>query len=84
MNGSPPTTFVKTGDVSDPVIQTATWDGTHDYAMYAALFANKTKLNSTGFNAAWKISERLDLEIDAHTSQVQHPSGQPLRLRQRH
>ncbi|WP_082536426.1 MULTISPECIES: TonB-dependent receptor [unclassified Roseateles] len=68
LNGSPPTTFVRAGDVSDPVIQTATWDGTHDYAMYAALFANKTKLNSTGFNAAWKVSENLAIDLDAHSS----------------
>jgi TonB-dependent receptor len=68
LNGQPPTTFVKANDVSDPVIQTATWDGTHDYAMYAALFANKTKLNSTGFNAAWKVSENLNIDLDAHTS----------------
>jgi TonB-dependent receptor len=68
LNGQPPTTFTRAGQVSDPIIQTATWDGTHDYAMYAALFANKTKLNSSGFNAAWKISEKLSIDLDAHTS----------------
>lgn len=68
LKGQPPTTFVREGSISDPVIQTATWDGTHDYAMYAALFANKTKLNSTGLNAAWKISERLSVDLDAHSS----------------
>jgi len=68
LNGAPPTTFTKAGAVSDPIIQTATWDGTHDYAMYAALFANKTKLNSTGFNAAWKVSENLNIDLDAHSS----------------
>ena len=68
LNGAPPTTFVKTGDVSDPIIQTATWDGTHDYAMYAAQFATKTQLNSTGLNAAWKVSEALNIEFDAHSS----------------
>jgi TonB-dependent receptor len=73
--GAPATTFSRVGDVSDPIIQTATWNDptkpgvyTHDYAMYAALFANKTKLNSTGFNAAWKISENLNIDFDAHTS----------------
>jgi len=68
LNGQPPTTFVKTGAVSDPIIQTATWDGTHDYAMYAAQQAIKTKLNSTGFNAAWKVSEKLNIDLDAHSS----------------
>ncbi|XHS78813.1 TonB-dependent receptor [Burkholderiaceae bacterium UC74_6] len=77
LNGLPPTTFVKTGAVSDPIIQTATWDGTHDYAMYAAQFANKTKLNSTGFNAAWKVSEKLDVEFDAHSSKSKTSPDSP-------
>ncbi|RZJ10329.1 MAG: TonB-dependent receptor [Rubrivivax sp.] len=68
LNGNPPTTFVKTGQVSDPIIQTATWDGTHDYSLYMADFQNKTKLNSTGFNAAWKVSENLNIDLDAHKS----------------
>ncbi|MCE4557333.1 TonB-dependent receptor [Pelomonas cellulosilytica] len=68
LGSSPPSTFVTTGQVSDPIIQTATWDGTHDYAMYAAQFANKTKLNSTGLNAAWKVSEALNIDFDAHSS----------------
>ena len=77
LNGAPPTTFVKTGDVSDPIIQTATWDGTHDYAMYAAQFATKTKLNSTGFNAAWKVSEALNIELDAHSSKSKTSPDSP-------
>ena len=77
LNGAPPTTFAKTGDVSDPIIQTATWDGTHDYAMYAAQFATKTKLNSTGFNAAWKVSEALNIELDAHSSKSKTSPDSP-------
>ncbi|RZJ85098.1 MAG: TonB-dependent receptor [Massilia sp.] len=75
LNGAPPTTFSRTGQVSDPIIQTATWEDkdhpgvyTHDYAMYVAQFANKTKLNSTGFNAAWKVSEKLNVDFDVHSS----------------
>ncbi len=68
LNGQPPTTFTATGKVYDPTIQTATWDGTHDYAMYVAQQAIKTKLNSTGFNAAWKVSEKLNIDFDAHKS----------------
>ena len=68
LNGQPPTTFVATGQVYDPIIQSATWDGTHDYAMYVAQQAVKTKLNSTGFNAAWKVSEKLNIDFDAHKS----------------
>ncbi|MFG6485708.1 TonB-dependent receptor [Roseateles sp. BYS78W] len=68
LNGQPPTTFAATSQVYDPIIQTATWDGTHDYAMYVAQQAVKTKLNSTGFNAAWKVSEKLNFDFDAHHS----------------
>ncbi len=68
LNGQPPTTFVATSKVYDPIIQTATWDGTHDFAMYVAQQAVKTKLNSTGFNAAWKVSEKLNIDFDAHKS----------------
>jgi len=68
LNGQPPTTFSATSKVYDPIIQTATWDGTHDYAMYVAQQATKTKLNSTGFNAAWKVSDKLNIDLDAHSS----------------
>jgi TonB-dependent receptor len=77
LNGAPPTTFVKTGDVSDPIIQTATWDGTHDYAMYAAQFATKTRLNSTGLNTAWKANEALNIELDAHSSRSKTSPDSP-------
>ena len=55
LNGSPASTFTS-GPVATPIVQTATWDGTHDYAMGAGQFAQKTKLNSVGFNADWKPS----------------------------
>jgi TonB-dependent receptor len=77
LNGAPPTTFARTGDVSDPIIQTATWDGTHDYAMYAAQFATKSKLNSTGFNSAWKVSEALNIELDVHSSKSKTSPDSP-------
>ncbi|MFG6490295.1 TonB-dependent receptor [Roseateles sp. BYS78W] len=67
LNGSPQTTFTS-GSVSTPIVQTATWDGTHDYGMNAGLFAQKTKLGSTGFNAAWKVSDALSFDLDAHHS----------------
>ncbi len=69
LKGSPPTTFVRTGEVSDPIIQTATWDGTHDYGMNVQQFATKTKLNSTGFNMAWKATDAISVDFDYHSSQ---------------
>lgn len=67
LNGSPQTTFTA-GPVATPIVQTATWDGTHDYGMNAGQYAQKTKLGSTGFNAAWKVSDALNVELDAHHS----------------
>lgn len=77
LEGLPPTTFVANGQVYDPIIQTATWDGTHDYAMYAAQFATKTRLNSTGLNAAWKVNEALNIEFDAHSSTSKNRPDSP-------
>lgn len=78
LNGQPPTTFVKTGEVSTPIIQTATWDGTHDYAMYAAQFATKTKLNSTGFNMTWKATDAINVDFDFHSSRSKTTPNSPL------
>ncbi|RZL40297.1 MAG: TonB-dependent receptor [Rubrivivax sp.] len=64
---SPASTFTS-GPVATPIIQTATWDGTHDYGMNAGQFAQKSKLSSTGFNAAWKVNDALSFELDAHSS----------------
>ena len=67
LGSSPPTTFTA-GPVAAPIIETSIWDGTHDYAMNTGQFAQKTKLNSVGFNADWKVSDKLDVEVDAHSS----------------
>ena len=76
LNSSPPTTFTA-GPVSTPIVQTAIWDGTHDYAMNAGQFAQKTKLNSTGFNAAWKVNDALNIELDAHSSKSKTSPDSP-------
>jgi len=67
LNGSPATQFT-TGPVAAPIVQTAIWDGTHDLALNTGQYAQKAKLNSTGFNADWKVSDALRINVDAHHS----------------
>ncbi len=76
LNGSPASTFTS-GPVATPIVQTATWDGTHDYAMGAGQFAQKTKLNSVGFNADWKPSADMKVELDAHSSKSKTSPDSP-------
>lgn len=79
LNGAPQTTFTS-GPVATPIVQTAVWTGgnfPHDYAMNAGQFAQKTKLNSTGFNAAWKVSDALNIDFDAHSSKSKTSPDSP-------
>jgi TonB-dependent receptor len=76
LNGAPPSTFTS-GPVSTPIIQTAVWDGTHDYGMNAGQFAQKSKLDSVGFNADWKLSDALKVELDAHSSKSKTSPDSP-------
>ncbi|MFG6433638.1 TonB-dependent receptor [Roseateles sp. LYH14W] len=76
LNGAPQTTFTS-GPVATPIIQTATWDGTHDYSLNAGQFAQKTKLNSTGFNAAWKVNDALSFDLDVHSSKSKTTPDSP-------
>ena len=63
--------------IATPITQTAIWDGTHDYGMNQGQFAQKTKLNSTGLNANWKVSDALSLELDAHSSKSKTSPDSP-------
>lgn len=65
LNGSPPTQFT-TGPVAAPIVQTAIWDGTHDLAINTGQYAQKSKLNSAGFNTEWKVSDALRFDLDVH------------------
>lgn len=76
LGNSPATTFTA-GPIATPITQTAIWDGTHDYGMNQGQFAQKTKLNSTGLNANWKVSDALSLELDAHSSKSKTSPDSP-------
>lgn len=51
--------------------------GNSDIAMGAANFATKTANNALGFNAAWRVSNKLKLEFDAHRSVAESTPDSP-------
>jgi TonB-dependent receptor len=51
--------------------------GTSDIAMAGAAFATRNENRSTGLNVAWKASDRLRLELDAHSSTATSGADSP-------
>ena len=77
LKANPPTKFT-TGPVAAPIVQTAIWpDGAHDLAINTGQYAQKSKLNSTGFNVDWKVSDALRIDIDAHRSKAKTTPDSP-------
>jgi len=48
-----------------------------DLAMAGADFATKNENKSTGLNVAWKVSDRLKFEFDAHSSSAESGADSP-------
>ena len=68
-NQGPSTSTWTDGPVAAPLVYTEFLpDGTGDIAMGGADFATKTQNKALGFNAAWRVSNDLKLEFDAHKS----------------
>ena len=51
--------------------------GLSDVAMAGADYATKNENKSTGLNVAWKISDRLKVEFDAHSSTAESGADSP-------
>lgn len=51
--------------------------GLSDLAMAGADYATKNENKSTGLNVAWKVSDRLKLEFDAHSSTAESGADSP-------
>jgi TonB-dependent receptor len=51
--------------------------GLSDVAMGGALFATKNENKSVGLNLAWKASNKLSLELDAHQSSAESGADSP-------
>jgi TonB-dependent receptor len=67
------------GPVAAPLIYTETIPaGNSDIAMGGAQFATKTQNKSLGFNAAWRVTNNLKLELDAHKSTAESTPDSPL------
>jgi TonB-dependent receptor len=66
------------GPVAAPLIYTELIPaGNSDIAMGGANFATKTQNKSLGFNAAWRVTNNLKLELDAHKSSAESTPDSP-------
>lgn len=66
------------GPVAAPLIYTETIPAANsDIAMGGANFATKTQNKALGFNAAWRVSNDLKLELDAHKSTAESMADSP-------
>ena len=66
------------GPVAGPISYSAQWPNKdHDLAQDGGQYGEKAKNRSTGFNAAWKVSDKLNLELDAHSSSAKTSPNSP-------
>jgi TonB-dependent receptor len=66
------------GPVAAPKVYTEIISGANaDIAMGGAMFGVKTQNKSTGFNLAWKASDRLSFELDTHSSTAESGADSP-------
>ena len=78
MNFGPSTSSWTDGPVAAPLLyKELIPSGTNDIAMAGAMYATKTKNDALGFNAAWRVSNDLKLEFDAHRSVAESTPDSP-------
>lgn len=77
-NFGPSTSSWSKGPVSGPLVYTEIINPANsDIAMGGAQFATKTENKSLGFNTTWKVTDRLKLELDIHSSSAESKSDSP-------
>jgi TonB-dependent receptor len=77
-NFGPSVSTWNNGPVASPLIYKELIPaGNSDIAMGGANFATKTQNNALGFNASWKVSDRLKVEFDAHKSTAESTPDSP-------
>jgi TonB-dependent receptor len=77
-NFGPSTSTWSNGPVAGPLVYTELIPaGNSDIAMGAADFATKSENKSLGFNAVWKPSPNLRLELDTHHSTAESTPDSP-------
>jgi len=78
-NFGPSTSSWTNGPVAAPLVYTEIINPANsDIAMGAGNFATKSQNNSIGFNAQWRASADLKLELDAHHSTAESKPDSPL------
>ncbi|MYM95533.1 TonB-dependent receptor [Duganella vulcania] len=65
------------GHVVSPLTYSEVYPTPQDISVVGSDFATKTKNQSIGFNAAWKVRPGLKLEFDAHHSTAESGSDSP-------
>lgn len=66
------------GPVAAPLTYSAIWPNKdHDLAFGGGEYGEKAQNRSTGFNAEWKVSKDLKLELDAHRSSATTKPNSP-------
>ncbi len=77
-NFGPSTSSWTNGPVAAPLIYKELIPAANsDIAMGGADFATKTENNALGFNAAWKVTDRLSLDFDMHKSTAVSQADSP-------
>lgn len=77
-NFGPSVTSWTNGPIAAPLLYTETINPpTSDIAMGGAQYGTKNRNLSTGFNLAWKASNKLSLEFDAHHSTAESGADSP-------
>ncbi|MES2900483.1 MAG: TonB-dependent receptor [Pseudomonadota bacterium] len=77
-NFGPSSSTWSDGPVSGPLIYNEFIPaGNSDIAMGGANFATKTTNQALGFNAAWKVTDRLSLDFDVHKSSATSKADSP-------
>lgn len=65
------------GPIATPNTYTETYSSPADVAMAGAMYGTKNKNDSTGLNVAWKVSDKLKLELDGHHSVAEAGADSP-------
>ncbi|OYU27284.1 MAG: TonB-dependent receptor [Burkholderiales bacterium PBB2] len=78
-NFGPSSSAWTNGPIAAPLTYTETYpaNGPADVAMAGSIFGTKNKNQSTGVNLAWKASQALSLEFDAHHSTATSGADSP-------
>lgn len=78
-NFGPSSSSWTNGPIAAPIKYTETYpaDGPADIAMASSIYGTKNRNQSTGLNLAWKVTNALSLDLDAHHSTATSAADSP-------